>query len=95
MFFIDNDQPKVTKRQIQRRARTDDQRRLAQPDHAPTAPPFGHGDPGVPFGRPRTKPRLDPFQELAGQGNFRQQHQGLTPLFQAFGNGLKIDLGLA
>ena len=40
------------------------------------------------------EPCLESFHCLRCQGNFRDQHDGASPLFQGMSNGLKIDFGL-
>ena len=95
MFLIHDDQAKVLKRQVQRGSRADDDLRRALSHHFPAPSPFGHGHAGMPLGGTRAEARLDPRQELGGQGNFRQQDQRLPPLGQTFRDGLKVHLSLA
>ena len=48
----------------------------------------------MPFGGKRAKACLDPVQKFGRQRNFGQEHQSLSTLAEAFGDGLKIDFGL-
>ena len=95
MFLVDDDQAKLLKRQKKRRPRADHHLRRPLPDHAPDPAAFSHGDARMPFGGPRTEPLFDTVQKLGRQGDFRQQNKRLTPHAQAFGDGLKVHLGLA
>ena len=94
MLFINDDQAKVAKRQIERGPRPDHQLRSPLPDHAPDPAAFGHGHAGMPLSWHRAETCLNPFQEFRRERNFRQQDQGLPALAQAGGYSLKVNLRL-
>ena len=95
MFLVDDDQPKVLKRQEQRRTGADDHLRAPRRHHPPEPAPLGLGDARMPFPGPCAEPRLDAREKFRGQRDFRQQHQRLPPAPQTVGHGFQIDLGLA
>jgi hypothetical protein len=49
----------------------------------------------MPDGGGDAEAALEAFQPLGGEGDFRQQDQGLAALAEAFGDGFQVDLGLA
>ena len=95
MLLIDDDQPQMLERQKQGRTRADHKLRPAFSHHPPAAPPLGHRDTRVPFGRARPEPGLDAGEEFRRQCNLGQQNQRLTPLRQTGGDGLHVDFGFA
>jgi hypothetical protein len=103
VLLIHDDQAKVGKGQEQRAARADDHRRLPVRDGAPGIAAGARRKLGMPQRRAHLPPRQgcdaeaapEAVQPLRRQRNLRQQHQGLPPLPDAFGNGFQIDLGLA
>ena len=88
MFLIDDDQAQIAERQVQRRTCADDHLRLARANHFPTPAAFGHCHTRMPFGGGHPEPLLNAGDEFRGERDFRQKHQRLPPLAQAFGHGL-------
>ena len=83
MLLVDDDEAEVGERQKQRRARADDDPRLAARRRRPDAFALALRQPRMPFGRPRAETGGEPVEKLRGQRDLRQQHQRLAPLPQA------------
>ncbi len=83
VLLIDDDEAEVGERQEQRRARADNDGRLAARDRRPDAFALALGEAGVPFGRPCAETRGEAVEKLRGQRDLRQQHQRLALLPQA------------
>ena len=95
VLLVDDDQAEVGERQEQRGAGADNHGRGAVGDGAPGGAAGARGQVGVPDGGGDAEAALEALQPLGGEGDFRQQHQRLAALAEAFGDGFQVDLGLA
>ena len=95
VFLVGDDQAQVRERQMKRRAGADHDPDFSFGDRPPGEAALGRRQVRMPFPRGGCKPRLEAFQPLRAEGDFRQQHQHLAALLQGLGDGLEIDLGLA
>ena len=95
MLLIDDDEAEVGERQKERRARADDDGRLAARDRRPDAFALALGQAGMPFGGSCAEARREAIEKLRGQRDLRQEHERLALLPQRFGDRLEINLGLA
>ena len=93
--LVDDDQAEVRVGEEQRGARADRDRRFAAGDPAPGAAALGRAQVRVPSHRRAAEASLEALQERLGQRDFRQEHERLLPLPEAFRDRLEIDLGLA
>ena len=64
-------------------------------DAPPLAPPVRRGEAAVEHGHVARETRLQPVQQLRGQGDFRHQDQALPALPAHLLHGPEVDLGLA
>ena len=80
MLLVDDDEAEIGERQKERRARADDDPRLAARSGAPDALPRALGEARMPLSRPRPEAGGEAVEELRGQRDFRQQHKGLAAL---------------
>ncbi len=97
MFFIDDDQAQILKRQKQRRARSGHNARAAGMHFAiGAAAGFGR-EVGMPFGREHAEAFFKARHHRLGQRDFRQHHQNLRVRIglQSGGDRLHIDFRLA
>ena len=95
MFFIDDDQTQVLKRQKQRRSRANNHLCLPLPRHFPYPAPFCHRHTRMPFSRHRAKTGLHPGQKFTRKCNFGEQNQGLLPTPKTFCDGFQVHLCFA
>ena len=95
VLLVDDDQAEIGKGQEQRRARADDNARLAAGNRAPGLAPARAGDVRVPMERWRPEAGLETAQPIDGECDFRQQHQHLPAAREGGGDRFEIDFGLA
>ena len=95
MFLIDNDEAKIRERQEKGRASADHQLHPSLAHRSPETPALGRRNVRVPLAGLGAEPLRDPLKKLFRQGDLRQEHQRLPASGNGFGNGLKVDLGLA
>ena len=95
MLLIDDDQPQLLERQIQRRARAGDNAHIALGHLPPDFLAHFRRKVRMPFARLGAEPVLKALDEGGGQGDFRQQDQRLFPGVKRGGDGFEIDFGFA
>ena len=96
MLLVDDDQAEIGEGQEERRARPDDDARLAARDRAPDALALALGrDPECHSAGRAPKRCGEAVEELGGQRDLRQEHQRLPARPQGLGDRLEIDFRLA
>src|SRR5581483_10488408 len=92
MFLIDDDQSEIGIGEEERRARADDDLRLAVEDRAPGEAPLEPGQFRMPLRRQRAEAPLEAPEPLRAERDLGDQHQRLAAGAQARGDRLEIDL---
>ena len=95
MFFINNDEAKICKRQKQSRARADHDNRLAPNASAPVITPICLADRAVPDKWFLPESRLKACLPLRGKSNFWQENQNLFLACHHARHKIKINLCFA
>ncbi len=95
MLFIHHDEAEVGEGQEQRRAGADHDLRALLGHGAEGGAAHGGGEFGMPDRRGGAEAGGEALQELDGEGDFRQQDQGLAAGGDGGGDGFQIHLGLA
>ena len=94
MLLVDHDQPEPVNRREDRRARPDDDPRLAARDPHALVAPFRIGEPGVEDRDAVAEPRAHPADRLRRQRDLRHEQDRPEPPLEHCSAGLEVDLGL-
>ena len=95
VLFVDDDQPQVGHRGKEGAAGADGDQKASLAQRSPDIIPFARGQPRVDHGHLSWKAPGEACDGLRGQGNFRDQHDGLLAPLTDVLNGTQIDFGLA